>query len=106
MAGIGIMRNPGVAVVWTTLLPRAFGDGKGGILFDIGEPDSIRWYCEGRTATHDEIVESIDTGMPALRAYAPEPDDAAALEHSLAVALTLVPGATIPPVTPPSAAVT
>jgi hypothetical protein len=70
-AGIMIDRNPGIAVTWTTRLPRTFRDPAGGTLFNIGEPESsigtsVGWWCEGRAATRAEVLDAIDAGLPAL----------------------------------------
>jgi len=65
--GIMIARNPGVTAVYTTTRYTHFRDPNGGLLFDIGEPDHVEWYAKGRAATRDEIMESITTGLPALR---------------------------------------
>lgn len=65
VAGEGIMRNPGVSVLWTTVNYRIFNSN--GYLFDIGNhPTSIKWFCEGREATTEEIMDSINSGCPAL----------------------------------------
>jgi hypothetical protein len=68
-AGIPIERNPGVTAVWTTekySLVRVHN----GVLFNIGEPHSVRWFCEGRYATHGEVMASIDGGLPLLQQMA------------------------------------
>lgn len=63
--GFMIERNPGVTLLWITreftrmLVP-------GGSLFQIGEPESLEWYKEGRPATRAEILYSIITGLPTL----------------------------------------
>ena len=63
--GIPLMRNPGVALVWVT---RSYRDIHlpGGTLFQVGDPEEVRWYCEGRRATRDEVWHSIETGLPEL----------------------------------------
>lgn len=67
-AGVMIPRNPGVALVWTTRRYRTFPDDAGGMLFNIGDPTECRWYREGRPATREEVLESIDSGIPILEA--------------------------------------
>ncbi|MEZ0090041.1 hypothetical protein [Streptacidiphilus sp. EB129] len=91
--GIMIARNPGVALVWTSRtwrLDRQYG------LFDVGDPTDVRWYAEGRTATRAEVMASIDSGLPLLRAEAekdPRQDLALAeLDRLYADAMRLVPG--------------
>lgn len=71
--GVALMRNPGVAMVWTTRRGRygirRVGDG---ILFNIGEPEHVSCWAEGRPATQAEIERSIETGLPALMELAEE----------------------------------
>lgn len=91
--GISIRRNPGVALVWATssYRLRKLPD-DGGVLFDMSPPHETRWYCEGRPATRPEILESIETGMPALREVVQgNIIEENALENYLARALHLVP---------------
>jgi hypothetical protein len=93
--GVMIQRNPGVTLVWQTLRPYAVGDGRGGVLFDIGEPHAVEWYAYGRQATRAEVMESITTGLPLLEEQcqlADSPDAAfAELQKMAAAALDLVP---------------
>lgn len=70
--GISLDRNPGVTLVWRTRNPTRFSDGKGGKLFDIGSPTRVDWYAEGRPATREEIMASVDSGMPVLQEMADE----------------------------------
>jgi hypothetical protein len=65
-SGHMILRNPGVALVWTVRKYGVFSDGEGGALFDVGTPKHVRWYCEGRPATRAEVLASIDSGLPLL----------------------------------------
>jgi hypothetical protein len=88
-------RNPGVTLLWTS---RYNGWGRvqtsGGLLFDVGPPMiPPEWFAEGRPATRAEVIESIDTGLPALREIAERQGDAGLdkLQHALADALALVP---------------
>ena len=67
-AGESIDRNPGVSAIWTCDNFERFSDGRGGILFKVGEPNKVEWYREGRLATRAEVQASIDSGCPALRA--------------------------------------
>jgi hypothetical protein len=66
VAGIAIKRNPGVTLLWTTRHYQIMRHGPG-VLFTPGETESIEAYCEGRTATLDEVMHSVDTGLPFLR---------------------------------------
>jgi hypothetical protein len=80
--GVMLTRNPGVTLLWTTLQVTAYQHG-GGLLFDIGEPRRTEWYCQGRAATAEEIMASVDSGLPALRkvAEAESPDAVAELDR-------------------------
>jgi hypothetical protein len=63
MAGIGILRNPAVSLVWITTDYRVFKDGKGGLLLRMGEPEEVTFWHRGRPATRSEIEESIRSGI-------------------------------------------
>lgn len=69
-AGVMLKRNPGVAMVWVTKKYALKRAPNGGVLFDIGEPEYVLWFCEGRPATQAEIEESVSSGLPALRELA------------------------------------
>ena len=69
-SGCPIRRNPGVAMVWICRSYEIWNDGRGGALITMGEPDRVEWYCEGRTATREEVLNSIETGLPALETVA------------------------------------
>lgn len=90
--GIALMRNPGVALVWTTKSYRPRRD-PNGFLFRIGEPEHVLWYAEGRPATRDEVCASIDSGLPALREIAEEggATELQALDRAVKTAMELVP---------------
>lgn len=94
-AGEMIRRNPGVALVWVTGYKSwsTFGDGNGGTLVDVGEPKRVLWFARGREATRDEVMASIDSGLPLLRemAEAEGPAAVAELEHMHERAVALVP---------------
>jgi hypothetical protein len=91
-AGVMLKRNPGVAVIWVTLGFKVLKV-EGGVLFQIGEPTELQWYAEGRTATREEILESIDTGLPFLEEAAAQdgPEACAQLGRQYKKALSLVP---------------
>lgn len=65
-AGEMIERNPGVVGVWRTRDFQSFGDGRGGALIRIGEPEGVTWWSRGRPATRDEVEDSVATGLPIL----------------------------------------
>jgi hypothetical protein len=64
VAGIMIKRNPGVVLMWTTTSYKIFKSG--GILFKVGDPEKIEFCSNGRTAERQEILESIESGIPIL----------------------------------------
>lgn len=66
VAGIGIKRNPGCVLVWTTLSYKVFKPPGGGVLFTVGDPTEIKFLCEGRKATRDEVTTSMESGFPLL----------------------------------------
>lgn len=66
-AGISLDRNPKVALVWVTTSYKLIrAEGGAGFLFRIGPPESCFWFSRGRTATREEIMDSIATGLPFL----------------------------------------
>lgn len=71
-----IRRNPGVTLLWTTRSYALFGDGRGGILFRMGDPTGLEWFAEGRAATRAEVAESVRTGLPILEEMAKSQDEA------------------------------
>jgi hypothetical protein len=91
VAGITIKRNPGVALLWTTRSYRTMRDGPG-VLFTPGNPESIEAYCEGRVATLDEVMHSVDTGLPILRDMAAKegPDAVMECEKVITAGITLL----------------
>lgn len=65
-AGIPLKRNPGAAMVWVCEDYKLVQDGRGGVLFSIGEPVAVSWWAEGKSATRAQVEESIRTGLPLL----------------------------------------
>jgi hypothetical protein len=100
VAGEMCARNPGVTLLWHTKRYTTWNDEKGGILFDIGKPHHVEWYREGRAATRDEVLDSIDGGLPFLYELAmseethPQRELAAAeIRHRMAELRPLLPKA-------------
>lgn len=62
----GILRNPGCVGVWTTRSYEVLRE-RSGVVFRIGEPEHVEWYCEGRPATRAEVEASVHSGIPILR---------------------------------------
>jgi len=95
-AGLMIERNPGVALVWVTRRFRIWPEpDRRSALFEPGDPSQVLWFAQGREATRDEVMASIDSGLPLLREIAAEqgPEAEAALDRQLADALKYVPAA-------------
>jgi hypothetical protein len=91
-AGFGIKRNPGCALVWITRSYRQRA-APGGVLFDMGDAERVEWYSEGRTATREEVLASIDSGLPILHDMAARQgvDALAQLDRQTAEARELLP---------------
>lgn len=66
MAGHGIMRNPGVTMLWTSDY-QIWRPPGGGLLFEMGKPTAVQWLRMGRPATRAEVLESVESGLPLLR---------------------------------------
>jgi hypothetical protein len=57
--------NPRLAIVWTVKRYQLV-QVNGRIVFDIGTPEHVKWYTEGRLATRAEVLASIGSGLPTL----------------------------------------
>ena len=100
-AGTMIARNPGVALVWITKsyavqhVDARYHEGKvvanRGVLFEIGEPTETLWYCEGRLATREQVLESMKSGLPRLLEVAKLEGSENEVHQSYKEALRLVP---------------
>jgi hypothetical protein len=66
--GVGILRNPGVTGVWVTTNSE-YQRGRG---FYLGDPVEMTWWAEGRPATRDEVLASVDSGIHHLEKLAEE----------------------------------
>lgn len=97
-AGHAIMRQPGVALLWITKSYQPFRAPGGGVLFEIGDPVETHWYREGRLATREEVLTSIDSGYPILLSAAEEEGERAvkSLEHACEQAMALIPSEAAP----------
>jgi hypothetical protein len=89
----GIKRNPGVVCLWTTLSYKTYRGPGGDALFSLGDPIKTEWWCEGRQATRQEILASMESGLPLLHKLAEDESPAAVdqLMKMYGVALQLVP---------------
>jgi hypothetical protein len=90
--GVMIERNPGVTLLWYTRYYRTLKV-TNGLLFQIGRATRVDWYCRGRAATREEVLHSIETGLPTLREYAAKdgPEAEQVLEAQIVRAMKLVP---------------
>jgi hypothetical protein len=92
IAGIGIMDNPGLTVVWTTLSYKPWKPPGGGVLFEIGDPEHIEYYTEARKATREEVLAVLEERIPILkdRAVKDGPEAVVELDQSYRKALDLI----------------
>lgn len=65
VAGTMIERNPGVTIIWETSGYKPF-NAPGGWLITVGEPTNVTAWREGRKATRAELLDSVNSGLPAL----------------------------------------
>lgn len=91
VAGEMIERNPGVTALWTCTGFSFFRDGRGGLLIEVGEPESVSWWREGRLATRAEVMESITSGLPRLVKPDSDEEEKSALETARQKALEYLP---------------
>lgn len=90
IAGIPVMRNPGVTAIWVTKsYNRVMPEG----LFRLGDPLEVTWWAHGRHATRDEIMASLNSGLPILQEAAAKdgPDAVVTLSIMVGAAMQLVP---------------
>lgn len=78
-----LTRNPGAVAVWCTSSWHPFRAPDGVILYEVGPPLRVMWFAHGRIATHDEVRDSIDHGLPELQraALIDGPDAVAILDQ-------------------------
>lgn len=90
IAGIPIMRNPGVTALWVTRNFRVFHAGNG-YLLRLGEPEEVKFYSQGRAATREEVLGAMNTGLPFLREECATPAALAELDVWYRGAMRLLP---------------
>jgi len=78
-SGVLIERNPGVMCLWQTRDFKLFKDQNGKPLIEVGYPEIVTWWREGRAATRAEILESIESGYPKLTELCDSAEDLEAL---------------------------
>lgn len=82
--GIMIPRNPGVTVLWTTRHPmQRMRDGRGGFVFHLPDPQHVQFFARGQPASRDEVLASIESGLPILRDMANRDRDPKAANDAL-----------------------
>lgn len=98
LPGICIPRNPGVTCIYVCETYELMED-NGGVLFRLDQPTFVRWFAEGREATREEILASIDSGLPILQKIAGEQgrESEAELSRMVDVAKQLIPVDQPPP---------
>lgn len=65
--GESIRRNPGCCLLWTTKDYSTFLDNEGHRLIEVGLPDRVEAYAEGKPTTYEVVLHSLETGEPFLR---------------------------------------
>jgi len=68
--GMATTRNPGVTMLWITRHFECFDDGRGSYLIQMGNPERVEWYAEGKPANHHQVMTSVRSGLPSLYAVA------------------------------------
>lgn len=89
--GMHIDRNPGCVALYETRTLKVEGG-----LFKLGDPTSIDWWAEGRQATREEVLASIDSGYPILMDIATKhdgPEGVKELQRMRDVAMRYLPAA-------------
>jgi hypothetical protein len=89
--GTMVEHNPGAVLIWITKRYAPITDGRGGVLFEIGDPVEVYWYTEGRQASRAEILAAIDKGLPHLRKEAEQANALDDLQAMIDRAMTLLP---------------
>ena len=66
MATAGCYRNWVTATCDALWNLRDVDHARNGMLCRLGKPVRVDWYSEGRVATREEVLDSIDSGLPIL----------------------------------------
>jgi len=93
--GFPIKRNPGVICIWvsrTYRLQRTTA-GNEGLIFMLDDPTDVLWFAEGQPATRQQVLDSIESGLPTLMEMALEegPEAVEALNKQVERAKILLP---------------
>ncbi len=66
VGGIMLKRNPGVTCLWVCKGFKVWRDDRGFPLITVGAAERVSWWREGRKATREEVLQSIESGLPNL----------------------------------------
>jgi hypothetical protein len=90
---VTIKRNPGVTCLWTTKTYKPYRASNDDVLIQVGDPLDVTWWAHGRAASRDEVLASINSGLPLLRSLAEREgkDAIAALDSIIDRGMKLVP---------------
>lgn len=88
-----IKENPGVMAIWVSKTYKPFWAGNG-MLLKVGDPVSLTWWKEGRTATTEEVLAAIDVGLPRLQKVCRNADELKELQDAADRMKTMVQGGT------------
>jgi hypothetical protein len=88
-----ITHNPGVTCLWVTTSYKPYRAPNGDTLITVGAPVDVVWWAHGRAASRDEVLASINSGLPLLRGLAEREgkDAIAALDSIIDRGMKLVP---------------
>jgi hypothetical protein len=80
--------NPGVCCVWITRTYRPYKV-EDSWLIRIGPAEEVLWYAEGKPATREQVLESLERRLPALESIAKEEGERAQAALAAMVAETM-----------------
>lgn len=61
--------NPGVCALWSSKNPPRPSSTVA--LLDVGEPTMVRWFSQGRAASHEEVLDALHAGLTRMRLHCP-----------------------------------
>lgn len=88
--GVMLKRNPGVTLIWTTRHYRISHHPRG-ILFHFHDPEKVQWFAEAKHATREQVMASIDSGIPLLEEVCRDDNDRLVLAKAKEYAMQFVP---------------
>lgn len=63
-------QNPPVFAIWIAREYGPFRTERGGVLLTFGDPEEVLWFADGRTATREEVLIALNSGVPRMMAMA------------------------------------